>query len=82
VFHQSAETVETKRAMFDAAQKRILMMDNTKFERRALHRFAHLSEFDVVIVNQGTPVPILRRMQDLGVNVVVAPMKINHSVNS
>ncbi|WP_058960533.1 DeoR/GlpR family DNA-binding transcription regulator [Type-E symbiont of Plautia stali] len=75
VFHQSAETVETKRAMFDAAQKRILMMDNTKFERRALHRFAHLSEFDVVIVNQGTPVPVLRRMQDLGVNVVVAPMK-------
>ncbi len=39
--------------------------------------FAHLSEFDVVIVNQGTPVPMLRRMQDLGVNVVVAPMKIH-----
>ncbi|PKH26262.1 DeoR family transcriptional regulator [Enterobacterales bacterium CwR94] len=75
VFHQSAETVETKRAMFEAASQRILLMDHTKFERRALHSFAHLSEFDVVIVNQGTPVPLLRRMQDLGVNVVVAPMK-------
>ncbi|MDL4914496.1 MAG: DeoR/GlpR family DNA-binding transcription regulator [Enterobacterales bacterium endosymbiont of Blomia tropicalis] len=76
VFHQSAETVETKRAMFDAAQKRILMMDNTKFERRALHSFAHLNEFDAVIVNQGTAVPVLHRLQDLGVNVVVAPMKL------
>ncbi|MBE5253815.1 DeoR/GlpR family DNA-binding transcription regulator [Mixta mediterraneensis] len=76
VFHQSAETVETKRAMFDAAQKRILMMDNTKFERRALHSFAHLNEFDAVIVNQGTAVPVLHRLQDLGINVVVAPMKL------
>ncbi|WP_130834837.1 DeoR/GlpR family DNA-binding transcription regulator [[Erwinia] mediterraneensis] len=76
VFHQSAEMVETKRAMFEAAQQRILLMDHTKFERRALHRFAHLSEFDVVIVNQGTPVPALRRMKELGVNVVVAPMKV------
>ncbi|QDY41927.1 DeoR/GlpR family DNA-binding transcription regulator [Candidatus Pantoea soli] len=75
VFHQSAETVETKRAMFDAAQKRILMMDHTKFERRALHRFAHLTDFDVVIVNQGTPVATLRRLQEQGVNLVVAPMK-------
>ncbi|MEG3111632.1 MULTISPECIES: DeoR/GlpR family DNA-binding transcription regulator [unclassified Pantoea] len=76
VFHQSAETVETKRAMFESSQKRVLMMDNTKFERRALHSFAHLSEFDVVIVNQGTPVPILHRLQDLGVNVVIAPLKM------
>lgn len=75
VFHQSAETVETKRAMFNAAQTRILMMDDSKFTRRALHSFAHLSEFDAVIVNQGTPIPTLRRMQDAGVNVVVAPLK-------
>lgn len=76
VFHQSAEMVETKRAMFEAAQQRILLMDHTKFERRALHRFAHLSEFDVVIVNQGTPVPALHRMKELGVNVVIAPVKV------
>ncbi|WP_045859055.1 DeoR/GlpR family DNA-binding transcription regulator [Raoultella terrigena] len=75
VFHQSAEMVETKRAMFESAQQRILLMDHTKFERRALHRFADLSEFDVVIVNQGIPLPALNRMRELGVNVVVAPMK-------
>lgn len=76
VFHQSAETVETKRAMFESAQQRILLMDHTKFERRALYRFAHLSEFDVVIVNQGIALPLLRRMKDSGVNVVVANMQI------
>ncbi|WP_434640324.1 DeoR/GlpR family DNA-binding transcription regulator [Klebsiella sp. I138] len=77
VFHQSAETVETKRAMFDAAQQRILLMDHTKFERRALHRFAHLSEFDVVIVNQGIPIPTLNHLRELDLNVVVAPMAAN-----
>lgn len=76
VFHQSAETVETKRAMFESAEKRFLLMDHTKFERRALYQFAHLREFDAVIVNQGTPVPILRHLKDLGVNVVVAGMKV------
>lgn len=75
VYHQSAEMVETKRAMFDSSEKRILLIDHTKFERRALHSFAHLSEFDVVIVNQGTPLPIIQRMKDKGINVVIAPMK-------
>lgn len=75
VFHQSAEMVETKRAMFESARRRILLMDNTKFERRALYRFAHLSEFDAVIVNQGTPLPTLHRLDEQGINVIVAPMR-------
>ena len=72
VFHQSAEMVETKRAMFDCAARRILVADHTKFERRALHSFAALSEFDVVIVDEDTPVEHLDRLQSKGINVVVA----------
>jgi DeoR/GlpR family transcriptional regulator of sugar metabolism len=75
VFHQSAETVETKRAMFDAAERRILLADHTKFERRALYSFARLTEFDAVIVNQGIAIPVLRRMQEEGVKVEVAPLR-------
>ncbi|NUU64922.1 DeoR/GlpR transcriptional regulator [Enterobacteriaceae bacterium BIT-l23] len=75
VFHQSAETVETKRAMFDAAERRILLADHTKFERRALYSFARLTEFDAVIVNQGIAIPALRRMQEEGVKVEVAPLR-------
>ncbi|OLP53180.1 DeoR family transcriptional regulator [Rhizobium rhizosphaerae] len=72
VFHQSPEMVETKRAMFDCAARRILLADNTKFERRALHRFAELTEFDVVIVDEATPIAHLSRMRSKGVNVIVA----------
>ena len=72
VFHQSPEIVDIKRAMFESAAKRILLMDHTKFERRALHSFAHLSEFDVVIVDEKTPAAHLERMRNKNINVVVA----------
>ncbi|MGO8440908.1 hypothetical protein ACC861_37775, partial [Rhizobium ruizarguesonis] len=59
VLHQSPETVDTKRAMFDFSVKRILLADHTKFERRSLHSFAALDEFDVVIVDDKTqPAPL------------------------
>lgn len=72
VFHQSPEIVDIKRAMFESAAQRILLMDHTKFERRALHSFAHLSEFDVVIVDEKTPAGHLERMRNKNINVVVA----------
>jgi DeoR/GlpR family transcriptional regulator of sugar metabolism len=72
VFHQSPEIVDIKRAMFENAAKRILLMDHTKFERRALHSFARLSEFDVVIVDEKTPAAHLERMRNKNINVVVA----------
>lgn len=74
VFHQSPEMVETKRAMFDCAAKRILLADHTKFERRALHSFAALSEFDVVIVDDNIPREHLDRMRAKKINVVIARM--------
>ncbi len=72
VFHQSPETVETKRAMFESAAKRVLLADHTKFERRALHHFAALTEFDAVIVDEDIPISHLSRMRSKGINVVVA----------
>nr|WP_274706896.1 DeoR/GlpR family DNA-binding transcription regulator [Allorhizobium sonneratiae] len=71
-FHQSPEMVDTKRAMFDSAAKRILLADTTKFERRALHCFAALKDFDVVIVDDTMPMSALDRLRDKGVNVLVA----------
>jgi DeoR/GlpR family transcriptional regulator of sugar metabolism len=74
VFHQTAETVDVKRAMFDASARRILLVDHTKFERRALHSLARLSEFDIVIVDELTEHEHITRMRSQGVHVVVAPM--------
>ena len=72
VFHQSPDTVDTKRAMLQSAATRILLADHSKFERRALHQFAALSEFDVVIVDEKTPTARLTEMRSNGINVVVA----------
>lgn len=72
VFHQSPDTVETKRAMFECAERRVLLADHTKFERRALHRFAALEEFDAVIVDEDIPIAHLSRMRAKGIKVVVA----------
>ncbi|UIJ35214.1 MULTISPECIES: DeoR/GlpR family DNA-binding transcription regulator [unclassified Allobranchiibius] len=75
VFHQALETVDIKRAMFDSASRRILLVDHTKFEKRALHALAPLSAFDTVIVDAGTPDQHVTRMRDQGIHVVVAPMR-------
>ncbi|MFC5500718.1 DeoR/GlpR family DNA-binding transcription regulator [Lysinimonas soli] len=72
-FHQFPETVDTKRAMFDASKTRILLVDHTKFERRALHALAPLSDFDIVIVDDKTPEGHVTRLRSQGINVVVAP---------
>jgi DeoR/GlpR family transcriptional regulator of sugar metabolism len=71
-FHQSPVTVETKRAMFDAARRRVLLVDHTKFEKRALHAIVPLSQFDTVIVDSGTPQRHVTRLRSKGINVVVA----------
>lgn len=72
-FHQSLETVDVKRAMFESANKRILLADHTKFNKRALYQTLPLAEFDVVIVDDKTAEEDIALMRDNGTNVVVAP---------
>lgn len=71
-FHQTQETVDVKRAMFDAAAKRILLADHTKFEKRALHAMLSLERFDAVIVDARTDSEHIARLRDKGVRVLVA----------
>lgn len=73
VFHQSPDMVETKRAMFLCARRRFLLVDHTKFERRALHGMCRLDEFDAVIVDANMPSAEVLKLKSRGVNVVVAP---------
>ena len=71
-FHQFMETIETKRAMFESANRRILLADHTKFERQALHALAPLRDFDAVIVDHATPHEHVERMRVKGIEVLVA----------
>lgn len=71
-FFQSQATVDIKRAMFNAAAKRILLVDHTKFEKRALYALAPLSDFDIVIVDSQTKAEDISRLKSHNVRVVVA----------
>jgi Transcriptional regulators of sugar metabolism len=71
-FFQTPETVDTKRAMFDSAARRILLVDHTKFAKRAMHAMARLDEFDAVIVDGATDVSEVARLRAAGITVVIA----------
>jgi DeoR/GlpR family transcriptional regulator of sugar metabolism len=71
-YHQSQETILVKRALMQAAARKILLVDRTKFRKRALHRLAPLTEFDVVIVEPATDPADLDAITELGVHVETA----------
>jgi DeoR/GlpR family transcriptional regulator of sugar metabolism len=71
-YHQSQETILVKRALMQAAGRRILLADHTKFSKRALHRLAPLTEFDVVIVDPASDERELEAITELGVRVEIA----------
>jgi DeoR/GlpR family transcriptional regulator of sugar metabolism len=71
-FHQSQATVDIKRAMFDASARRILLVDHTKFEKRALHALVPLSRFDAVVVDARTRREDIARLESRNIRVVVA----------
>lgn len=71
-YHQFCETVDTKSAMIRAASRSLLLVDHTKFTRRALHALAPLTAFDEVIVDAATPEEVRRDLRDRGVAVTVA----------
>jgi DeoR/GlpR family transcriptional regulator of sugar metabolism len=71
-FHQHHDAALVKRAMFESAAVRVLMVDHSKFTKRALHAHIALHEFDVVIVDSATSADDVARLQDKGISVVVA----------
>lgn len=72
VYHQEQEIVFVKRAMLSSAGKRVLLMDNSKLDRPALHRLAPLGDFDHVITDRGASPDSVRRMRENGVDVTVS----------
>ena len=71
-YHQSTDAADIKRALIESAHRRILLLDHTKLERRALHKIAPLEAFDLIIVDAETAPDRLRRLEAAGVPVEVA----------
>ncbi|GAA2781287.1 DeoR/GlpR family DNA-binding transcription regulator [Saccharopolyspora taberi] len=70
--HRSQETIQVKRALMNTTAKRVLLLDHSKFERRAVHELARLTDFDLVVVDSGTPADTLADLRAAGVAVEVA----------
>ncbi|MGW0893336.1 DeoR/GlpR family DNA-binding transcription regulator [Saccharopolyspora sp. NPDC002578] len=70
--HRSQETVQVKRALMRTAATRVLLADHSKFERRAVHELAPLTDFDLVIVDADTPPAVVEGMRGRGVAVEIA----------
>lgn len=70
-YHQSQETVAVKRALMDAADRRILLLDHTKFGKRGLHLLAPLTAFDLVIVDSGAAEADVAPLRARGVPMMI-----------
>lgn len=70
-YHQSPETVMVKRAMIAAADRRVLLIDHTKFSRVGLHHLCDLTVFDHIVVDRRTPRQAQKELRALGVPVTV-----------
>lgn len=71
-FHQRIETVDIKRAMFESSNRRVLLADHTKFDKRALHAMLPLADFDAVILDDLTDQEHVTRLREMGIDVTVA----------
>ena len=70
---QDPQVVQVKQAMAAAAARRILLIDSSKFGKVALHMFADLTEFDVVLVDDALPEETARVLAAAGVNLKIVP---------
>jgi len=71
-YHQSQDIIVVKRALMESATRKILLVDHTKFAKRALHRLAPLTAFDLVIVDSATGADDIAALRDQGIPLQVA----------
>ncbi|MFE0106892.1 DeoR/GlpR family DNA-binding transcription regulator [Streptomyces sp. NPDC059009] len=70
-YHTSPETVQVKRAMMAAATRRVLVADHSKFVRDGLYALAPVTDFDLLVVDDGLPAERVRALRADGLEVRV-----------
>ncbi|MGW9431088.1 DeoR family transcriptional regulator, partial [Streptomyces decoyicus] len=74
-YHTSPETVQVKRAMMESAGRRVLVADHTKFAKGGLYALAPLTDFDLLIVDDGLAAEQVREFRAAGTEVLVVPAR-------
>lgn len=72
-YHQEQEIVAIKRAMLRVASRSILLIDHAKLGKTALHHLAPLSDFDLVVVDDGVDAVGLRTLEEAKTPFAIAP---------
>jgi DeoR/GlpR family transcriptional regulator of sugar metabolism len=71
-YHPAEDAAAVKRSFMASAAQKVLLFDNTKLSRRALHLQAHLTDFDAVIVDDGLSADQERMLRDSVPSLIVA----------
>lgn len=60
------------RIMMDASQKTIVLADSSKFGRRGFAKIADIDAIDIVITDAGISPKVANRLEDLGIELIIA----------
>jgi DeoR/GlpR family transcriptional regulator of sugar metabolism len=71
-YNQGQETVAIERAMFDASEHRVLLLDHTKFGKKGMYQLLAVASFDLVLVDSATAQADIASLRAGGANVAVA----------
>ena len=76
-YHQEQEIVLILRAMMRSSAKKVLLVDHTKIGKVALHEVAPLTDFDLVIVDDGISPEGLQDLREARVSFAVASAAVH-----
>ncbi len=76
LFNSNLLLVETERAMMRAASEVIIVADSTKFGRQSLAQMCQLSDIHRLVVDHEISEPWQQRVQEAGVELIVAPAEM------
>lgn len=69
--------VELKRKMKGKAKKLVALLDHTKMNKESAAQFAKTNEIDIIITDSGTDVEYIKKIQSIGIEVIVAEWIFN-----
>jgi DeoR/GlpR family transcriptional regulator of sugar metabolism len=72
MYNQNMLLVQAERRMIEQSQRRVLLLDSTKFGQQALVKLGPISLLDTIITDAAPPEPIASQLRATKVNVIVA----------
>lgn len=63
---------ELNQKMMQAAQKTIVVADSSKFGRRGFAKIGNIEDIDIIITDSHVPQTTIRRIEELGIELIIA----------